>query len=106
MRHGGRFFILTVQVSGMRVDVIGIEPPCKRCKEAYENVLKAADMLKMEGVDIEVQKLDAMSEETMDRFGLVFTPSIAVDGVVKILGKVPDPGVIVRLIRRERAALQ
>ena len=90
----------------MRVDVIGIEPPCKRCKEAYENVLKAADMLKMEGVDIEVQKLDALSEETMDRFGLVFTPRIAVDGVVKILGKVPDPGVIVRLIRRERAALQ
>lgn len=93
-------------VSVMRVDVIGIEPPCKRCKEAYENVLKAADMLKADGVDIEVQKLDAMSEETMDRFGLVLTPSIAVDGVVKILGKVPDPGVIVRLIRRERAALQ
>jgi len=90
----------------MRVDVIGIEPPCKRCKEAYENVLKAADMLKAEGVNIEVQKLDAMSEETMNRFGLVLTPSIAVDGVVKILGKVPDPGVIVRLIRRERAALQ
>ena len=90
----------------MRIDVIGIEPPCKRCKEAYENVLKAADMLKAEGVDIEVHKLDAMSEETMDRFGLVMTPSIAVNSVVKILGKVPDPGVIVRLIRREKASLQ
>ena len=90
----------------MRVDVIGIEPPCKRCKQAYENVLKAADMLKVEGTEIEVHKLDAMSEETMDRFGLLLTPSIAVDGVVKILGKVPDPGVIVRLIRREKASLQ
>ena len=90
----------------MRVDVIGIEPPCKRCKQAYENVLKAADMLKAEDTEIEVHKLDAMSEETMDRFGLLLTPSIAVDGVVKILGKVPDPGVIVRLIRREKASLQ
>jgi hypothetical protein len=90
----------------MRVDVIGIEPPCKRCKEAYENVLKAADMLRNEGIIIEVFKLDAMADETMDRFGLVLTPTIAVNGVVKILGKVPDPGVIVRLIRKEKSQAQ
>ncbi|MCJ7731526.1 thioredoxin family protein [Candidatus Bathyarchaeota archaeon] len=85
----------------IRVEVIGIEPPCKRCKEAYENVLKAADTLRAEGVVVEVTKLDAMADETAERYGLVLTPTIVVNGVVKILGKVPDPGVIVRLIRRE-----
>ncbi len=85
----------------IRVEVIGIEPPCKRCKEAYENVLKAAESLRAEGVVVEVTKLDAMADETAERYGLVLTPTIVVNGVVKILGKVPDPGVIVRLIRRE-----
>jgi hypothetical protein len=85
----------------IRVEVIGIEPPCKRCKTAYENVLKAAESLRAEGVAIEVTKLDAMADETAERYGLVLTPTIVVNGVVKILGKVPDPGVIVRLIRRE-----
>ncbi|MBE0634285.1 thioredoxin family protein [Candidatus Bathyarchaeota archaeon] len=85
----------------IRVEVIGIEPPCKRCKEAYENVLKAADTLRAEGVVVEVTKLDAMADETAERYGLVLTPTIVVNGVVKILGKVPDPGVIVRHIRRE-----
>jgi len=85
----------------IRVEVIGIEPPCKRCKEAYENVLKAAESLRAEGVVVEVTKLDAMADETAESYGLVLTPTIVVNGVVKILGKVPDPGVIVRLIRRE-----
>lgn len=92
---------MLVSVMSIRVEVIGIEPPCKRCKEAYENVLKAADTLRAEGVVVEVTKLDAMADETAESFGLVLTPTIVVNGVVKILGKVPDPGVVVRLIRRE-----
>lgn len=63
--------------------------------------MKAADTLRAEGVVVEVTKLDAMADETAERYGLVLTPTIVVNGVVKILGKVPDPGVIVRLIRRE-----
>jgi len=37
----------------------------------------------------------------MDRFGVVRTPAVALNGVVKIMGKVPDPGVIERMIRKE-----
>jgi hypothetical protein len=42
-----------------------------------------------------------MAAETMDRFGVVRTPALALNGVIKIMGKVPDPGVIERLIRKE-----
>lgn len=63
--------------------------------------MKAAESLRAEGVVVEVTKLDAMADETAERYGLVLTPTIVVNGVVKILGKVPDPGVIVRLIHRE-----
>jgi hypothetical protein len=42
-----------------------------------------------------------MAKETMDRFGLVRTPGLSINGTIKIMGKLPDPGVIERLIRRE-----
>ena len=47
-----------------------------------------------------INKLDVMEKSTMDRFGIVRTPAFAVNGVIKVMGKVPDPGVIERIIRK------
>lgn len=81
--------------------MIGPNPPCPRCKKAEENARKAADKLREEGFRIEVSKLDVMAQETVSRYGVVRTPAVAVNGVIKIMGKLPDPGVIERLIRKE-----
>jgi hypothetical protein len=83
------------------IEIIGVEPPCYRCKETKENTEKAVAKLVQEGHDITVDKLDIMNKSTMQRFGLVRTPAFAVNGVIKIMGKVPDPGVIERIIRKE-----
>ena len=83
------------------LEVIGVVPACKRCKVTQENAEKAASKLQSEGVEVEVTKLDVMAAETMDRFGVVRTPALALNGVIKIMGKVPDPGVIERLLRKE-----
>ncbi len=83
----------------INVEVIGPNPPCKRCKKAEENTHKAADILRSEGFDITVTKRDVMSPEIMDKYGIMMTPGIAVNGVLKLQGKLPDKGVIERLIR-------
>lgn len=83
------------------VEIIGVEPPCYRCKETKENADKAVIKIVNDGHEVTVTKLDVMDKSTMDRFGVVRTPALAVNGVIKIMGKVPDPGVIERIIRKE-----
>lgn len=88
-------------MSVLKVEVIGVNPPCPRCKRTEENAKKAATKLNEEGFKVEVHKLDIMSKETISTYGLVMSPAIAVNDVVKIMGKVPDAGVIERILRRE-----
>ena len=83
----------------VKVEFIGMVPPCKRCKQTEENARKAAEKLKKEGVDVVVEKLDIMSPEVQDRFGVLMSPSVVVDSVIRINGKVPDRRVMERLIR-------
>ena len=85
----------------IRVEIIGVEPACYRCKETIENAEKAASKLRSDGVDLSIEKLNVMDKSTMDKFGVVRTPAVAVNGVIKVMGKVPDPGVIERIIRKE-----
>ena len=85
----------------VKVEIIGVEPACPRCKQTKENTEKVAAKLKAEGIKIQVTKLDVMAKETMERFGIVRTPGLAINGIMKIMGKLPDTGVIERLIRKE-----
>jgi hypothetical protein len=84
----------------LRVEVIGVSPPCARCKKAEENVRKAASKLSSERYNVEVTKLSITAEETLAKYGVLMSPAIAINGTVKIMGKVPDVGVIERLLRQ------
>lgn len=83
----------------LKIDVIGVSPPCPRCKQTEENATKAAAKLMSEGTKVEVTKLNVAAKETISKYGVVAPPAIAINGVVKIMGKVPDAGVIERLLR-------
>ena len=85
----------------LKVEVIGVSPPCPRCKKTEENARKAAAKLAAEGLNVEVAKLDVVAKETISKYGVVATPAIAINGVVKIMGKELDAGVIERLLRKE-----
>jgi len=85
----------------LKVELIGVSPPCPRCKKTEENAKKTVEKLNEEGFKVEINKLDITAKETISKYGLVMSPAIAVNGVVKIMGKVPDVGVIERLLRRE-----
>lgn len=83
----------------IKVEVVGVSPPCPRCKKTEENAKEAASKLVREGVKVEVVKLNITAKETISKYGVLMSPAIAVNGVVKIMGKVPDIGVIERLLR-------
>ncbi|MGB9622359.1 MAG: thioredoxin family protein [Candidatus Bathyarchaeia archaeon] len=85
----------------INVEVIGVDPPCPRCKATEENSKKAAKKLEEEGVKVNVVKLNISAPETVSKYGILMSPAIAVNGKVKIMGKVPDPGVVERILREE-----
>jgi small redox-active disulfide protein 2 len=58
---------------------------CAKCTKLAENVKAAADAL---GIEYQMEKVTQIDE--MMKFGVMFTPALAVDGVVKVAGKVPD----------------
>jgi metal-sulfur cluster biosynthetic enzyme len=82
-----------------KVEVIGITPPCPRCKRVEENARRAASRLEAEGVRVEVTKLNIISKDTISRYGVLLSPAIAINGKVKAMGKELDAGVIERMIR-------
>jgi hypothetical protein len=85
----------------INVEIIGVEPACYRCKETKENADKAAAKLRKDGHEVNVTKLNVMDKSTMEKYGVVRTPALAINGVIKMMGKVPDPGVIERIILKE-----
>jgi small redox-active disulfide protein 2 len=58
---------------------------CPKCKKLAENAELAAKDL---GIEYEVQKVSDINE--IMQFGVMTTPALAVDGQVKVVGKVPS----------------
>jgi small redox-active disulfide protein 2 len=59
---------------------------CPKCKKLAENAEAAA---RQTGIEYEIQKITDINEIT--KFGVMMTPALAVDGRVKIVGKVASP---------------
>ncbi len=67
---------------------------CPKCKKLAENTEQAAKALGLEYELVKVTDINAIME-----FGVMMTPALAVDGVVKVVGKVPDPDAIQALLK-------
>ncbi len=65
-------------------------PKCKMLAELTETAAK--DM----GIEYELQKVTDISE--IMKFGVMMTPALAVDGQVKIVGKVPTADEIKKML--------
>lgn len=81
------------------VEVIGVNPPCKKCDATWKNVEKAASTLKSEGVKVTMKKLDIMSEDVISRYGVIMSPALALNGAVKLMGRVPEVKEVETLLR-------
>ena len=58
---------------------------CPKCKKLAENAEAAAKEL---GIEYCIEKVTNISD--IMKFGVMMTPALAVDGEVKVAGKVPD----------------
>jgi small redox-active disulfide protein 2 len=58
---------------------------CPKCNKLAEAAASAAVEL---GIEFEIEKVQNINE--IMAFGVMMTPALAVDGVVKVSGKVPD----------------
>ena len=83
----------------VKVEVIGVDPPCMRCQSARKAVEKAAEKLRAEGINVKIEKANVMSKEVIGKYGVLVSPAIAVNGTVKIMGRVPSEDEIESLLR-------
>jgi len=88
------------------IECIGVDPPCLSCRRLEENAREAANRVKAEGIDVKVVKVDVMSPGLIDRYGLLMSPSLVVNGVLRVNGKIPDIRVVERLIREAHHSTQ
>ena len=66
---------------------------CPKCKKLAENAEAAAKAL---GIEYTIEKVADINE--IMKFGVMMTPALAVDGVVKVVGKVPSPDEVKKLL--------
>jgi len=76
----------------MKIQILGTG--CPKCKQLAENAEVAAKEL---GIDFEIEKVTSITD--IMAFGVMMTPALAVDGNVKVAGKVPSPEAIKELLK-------
>jgi len=78
----------------MKIQVLGTG--CRKCVTLKENVEAA---LQQTGQQAEVEKVEDINE--IVSFGVMSTPALAINGSVKVVGKVPTTAEIVTLLRQQ-----
>jgi small redox-active disulfide protein 2 len=74
-----------------KVQVLGTGcPKCKKLFEAVQQVVKES------GIDAEVTKVEDINE--ILKFNVMMTPALAVDGELKVTGRVPRPDELRKMI--------
>ena len=76
----------------MKVSILGTG--CAKCEKLHERTRQALDEL---GLDAELEKVSGIQE--IMAFGVMTTPALAVDGEVKVVGKVPGVEEIKEMLR-------
>jgi len=66
---------------------------CPKCKKLAENAQAA---IKEAGIECEIVKVTDINE--IMKFGVMITPALAIDGQVKVVGKVPSPDEIKKML--------
>jgi small redox-active disulfide protein 2 len=67
---------------------------CPKCKKLAENAEIAAKEL---GMEYELEKITKIND--IIKFGIMITPGLAVDGNIKVVGKVPSVEQLKEILR-------
>ncbi|MDW8028755.1 MAG: thioredoxin family protein [Armatimonadota bacterium] len=85
-------------MSDKRVEILIIEAPepCDQCRRAKEIANALAQ--KYEGISVRVIKV---LDPEADKFGVVMTPTVVVNGVIISVRRAPDPERLERLVKTQ-----
>ncbi len=75
----------------MKIEILGTG--CQKCMKLAKN---AEDAAKQAGIDFEIEKVTDIKQ--IMNYGVMMTPGLVVDGVVKSVGKVLSPEEIKKLL--------
>jgi hypothetical protein len=78
------------------IEVIGLDPPCEKCDELLHNAKQSVELA---GIEARVEKKWTLSPEIRERYGLLLSPALVLDGVVIAQGKVYKTDRIVGLLQ-------
>ena len=76
----------------MKIEILGMG--CASCNKLYQNTLEAVEQ---SGKEAEVVKVDDLQK--IMAYGVLSTPALVIDGVVKTAGKLPKVDEIKEWIR-------
>jgi glutaredoxin len=83
----------------VKVEVLGPEPPCMRCQAAKKVAEKVAEKLRQTEIIVRVEKANIMSKDIVGKYGVLVSPAIAINGIVKFMGRVPNEEELEKTIR-------
>ena len=88
-----------VVLSEINVEVIGVEPSCSRCNSLKKAVESAAKKVKENGIDVKITKLNIASKDVISKYGILLSPALAVNNVVKLMGSLPSVDEVVDILK-------
>ena len=77
----------------MKVAILG--SGCQKCQTVYQSAQQAVREL---GIEADIVKIEDFQE--IMKYGVMTTPALVVDGVVKVVGKVPGKEEIKALLQK------
>ncbi len=77
----------------MKIEIFGMG--CAKCKTTEKNVRKAVEEL---GIQVDIVKVDDL-QEIINR-GVMMTPAVFIDGIAKIVGRVPSSDEVKKLLQK------
>jgi small redox-active disulfide protein 2 len=75
----------------MKIEILG--PGCPRCRETEKRVI---NVLAKTNKNADVSHVTDLKE--IAKRGVMFTPAVAIDGTVKVAGKIPSEDEIQKLL--------
>ncbi|HNU36362.1 MAG TPA: thioredoxin family protein [Methanomassiliicoccales archaeon] len=76
----------------MKIEVFGTG--CVKCKRLEKNVIEALAKAGIQADVVKIEDIDAITDQ-----GIMVTPALAIDGEVKLMGKVPSVDELIAMFR-------
>ncbi len=73
-------------MKSVKLTVFGPDPPCARCTAVKKNAEAVAKKYK----NVRVEKADIAAKETVKKYGVLLSPALAINGIVKFMGRIPS----------------